>query len=165
MDRRDLASFFYHAFRVCGGRFYLTADRSVHDGCDLFDDFGKVSALFRDQGRICGNAADHAHVICFSDIFHICCINKKFHNIFLFSFSCFSILQFCRTGECTAELPGKGFVGLSIYNVSKHKIFLEVTYIRIFVDVDSFDAHRCCPVAHLLCSQVIGERGMMCATG
>ena len=48
---------------ICGGSLNLTANRSVNDLCDLFDNFIKVSALFCDQRRVCGNTTDDPHII------------------------------------------------------------------------------------------------------
>ena len=58
----------------------LAADGAVHDRGDLFDDLCEIPALFCDQGRIGGNAADNAHIIGFFDVFYIGCVNKKFHS-------------------------------------------------------------------------------------
>ena len=84
MDGRDLPAFPNHSLRVSGGGFHLAADGAVHDGGDLRDHLLKIPSLFRDQGRICGNAADNAHVIRFSDLVYICCVNKKSHVSFPF---------------------------------------------------------------------------------
>ena len=79
----DLPAFFDHTLGVRGRSLYLTADRSVHDGGDLFDYFVKVPAFLGDQGRVGRNTADNPHVICLTDVFHLCCVNKKLHNTIL----------------------------------------------------------------------------------
>ena len=80
MDSCDFTALFDHAFCINSCSLYFAADRSVNDRCDLFDDFLEISAFFGDQGWVRCNAADNAHVICFSDIFYIRCVNKEFHN-------------------------------------------------------------------------------------
>src|SRR5699024_5430439 len=84
MDLGDLAALCDHTLSVCCGSFYLSADRSVNDRCDLFDNLVEISSLFCDQRRIGGYSADDSHVVCLTDVFHIGCVNKKFH--------CFSLL-------------------------------------------------------------------------
>ena len=86
MDCCDLSSFRDHAFCVYGRCFYFTADRSVYDRSDLFDDFFKVSSLFCDQGRVGGNTTDHAHIICFFDVFYFRGIDEKSHYFVLLFF-------------------------------------------------------------------------------
>ena len=80
MDGCDLSSFLDHSFCIYGGRLNLTADRSVYDGCDLFDHFYEIPALFRDQGGIGRYSTNNPHVICFLNILYFCSINKKTHN-------------------------------------------------------------------------------------
>src|SRR5699024_7972846 len=43
------------------------------------------------------------------------------------------------------------------------ELVLEVSDIGILINVYSLNTHGCCPVSHLLCCQVIGERCMMSA--
>ena len=83
MDSCDLAALFDHAFCICCGGFHLTADRSVYDGSDLFDNLIEVTSLFCDQGWVCGHSTDDSHVICLADVFYICSVDKKSHNFFL----------------------------------------------------------------------------------
>ena len=83
MDGSNLPAFFDHTLGGRGGRLDLAADRTVHDGGDLFDHFFKIPAFLGDQGRIRGHAADHAHVVGLADIFYLSCVNKKSHNTVL----------------------------------------------------------------------------------
>ena len=128
MDRCDLSSFRDHAFCVYGSRFYFTADRSVYNRSDLFDDLFKVSSLFCDQGRVCGNATDHAHVICFFDVFYFRGVDEKSH--------CFVLLFFLKSVRlfsvfCNCSVPSQlrcfFFSALSIAD-----LFLWSTGLRIY---------------------------------
>ena len=83
MNLSDLTTLTDHTFCICCGSLNLTADRSVNDLCNLFDNFIKVSALFCDQRRVCGNTTDDPHIICCFNILYLCCVNKKLHCIFL----------------------------------------------------------------------------------
>ena len=80
MDGCNLTAFLNHALCVNGGSLNLAADRSVHDGCNLFDHFYEISALFCDQGGIGSYSANNPHVICFLNVFYFCSVNKKTHN-------------------------------------------------------------------------------------
>ena len=82
MDGCDLTAFFDHAFCIYCGSFYLAADRSVYDLGDLFDDLFEVTSFFCDQGRVGGNAADNAHVVCFFNVLYFCCVDEKSHVVF-----------------------------------------------------------------------------------
>ena len=128
MDRCDLSSFRDHAFCVYSSRFYFTADRSVYNRSDLFDDLFKVSSLFCDQGRVCGNATDHAHVICFFDVFYFRGVDEKSH--------CFVLLFFLKSARlfsvfCNCSVPSQlrcfFFSALSIAD-----LFLWSTGLRIY---------------------------------
>lgn len=46
---------------------------------DFGYDFFEVTAFFGNQGRIGGNAADNAQIVCCTDFVDICGINKQFH--------------------------------------------------------------------------------------
>ena len=83
MDGCNLTAFLDHSLSVGGGSFYLTADGAVHDRSDLFDHILKFSSALCDQGRVCGHAADHTHVVGFANLIYICCIYEKFHCFFL----------------------------------------------------------------------------------
>ena len=50
---------------------------------DLFDDLFEVTSFFCDQGRVGGNAADYAHVVCLFDVCYIRSVDKKLHASFL----------------------------------------------------------------------------------
>ena len=80
MDGGNLAAFLNHAFGINGGCLNLAADWSVHDGGDFLNHFCKIPAFFGNQGWVGGYAADDAHVVCFSDVLYIGCVNKKFHS-------------------------------------------------------------------------------------
>ena len=115
MDRCDLTSLTDHSLSICCSSFYLAADRSVNDGCDLFDHFVEVSSFFGDQGRICGNTTDNSHVICFSDIFYFRCVDKKFHCFFLL----FTFVLFLDDSIITNSLRG-----------SRHLFFINKYFIN-----------------------------------
>ena len=83
MDLSDLTAFCDHSFCSYSSCLNFTTDRSVNNGCDLFDHFVKVTAFFCDQRWICGNTTDNSHIICLADIIYICCVDKKLHEIIL----------------------------------------------------------------------------------
>ena len=67
----------------------LGRDRTVNYGSNLLYDLFKNSSFLGNKGRIGGNAADNAQVICPADIVNICSVNKKLHNILSFQLKYF----------------------------------------------------------------------------
>ena len=51
---------------------------------DMLKERFKVPAFLRDQRGVGGNAADNSHIVCFSNVLNVCCVNKKSH-VFLHS--------------------------------------------------------------------------------
>ena len=80
MDLCNLTAFLNHAFCIGSSSLYLTADRSVYDGSDLCDNLLKYSAFLCDQGRVCGNATDYAHVVCLLNVLNLSGVNEKTHS-------------------------------------------------------------------------------------
>ena len=48
-----------------------------------------------------------------------------------------------------------------VCKISQHQILLQIANGCLVVDVDRLDSHCFCPVAHLLCCEVVGECCMM----
>jgi hypothetical protein len=105
MDSCNFAAFLNHALGICGGRFHLAADWPIHNGGDFLDNLIEIPALFCNQRRICRYAANNAHIICFTDIFYIRCINKKFHNLSSLSDLSNPMKQY-PLQDCQASLQG-----------------------------------------------------------
>ena len=62
------------------GGHHLGADLAVlHDVADFDDMFAKGPLFLGDQGRIRGDAVDHAKGHPLPDLFEVCSIEKKFH--------------------------------------------------------------------------------------
>ena len=78
MDFHQLSCFLYHTLVVKAD--HLCADRTIYDGCNFLYHLNEISAFLRNQGRVCGNAADYAQIICLSDVVNIGCVNEHFHD-------------------------------------------------------------------------------------
>ena len=88
MDSRNLTPLFNHSLRVCSERVHLAADRSVYNRRNLLDYLFKIASFLGNQRRIGGDAADNSHIVGFSDLIYIGCVNKKLHFFLLPQSSC-----------------------------------------------------------------------------
>ena len=74
----------HYTYALCG-------DGTIYDGCNFLYHLNEISAFLRNQGRVCGNAADYAQIICLSDVVNIGCVNEHFHDACLLFYLIFFI--------------------------------------------------------------------------
>ena len=78
MDFGKLKSFLNHFRSFKGDDF--RRNWTVDNFGNLFDDLNKIPALFCNQGRIGGDAADNAKIVGFSNVVYIRGINEQFQS-------------------------------------------------------------------------------------
>ena len=76
----DSTAFLDHPCSVQRSGLDLAGDGAIHNGGDLLQGLGVITAFLGDQAGVGGDTGNDAHIVCLADLVHVGRINVEFHT-------------------------------------------------------------------------------------